>query len=295
MAEKQSHGCASIMDRKIIVLIILISFFSSIAMANDYHFTFSRSYKVNYTTKPRVISVGLRLFDLKKHRNLTPDDVIYNEVLSYSEEEPFGDEHGRSTNVHETVHGINSFIRNHYKIAYKKNLNGFYAGAGKGVLIENPPLKIRDIVPFIPEVVRGYRFNLYFVKQLGDWDDTPTYPIDEWSAYIAGAECAVDDAIRDIKLKEKSDSVSGSLEFSIYCAALALTVKNKCPEYWENNEQFKNVIKYYLIKSEKVFFEGQGLFPSKKQDTLLLNLREHQDAKDLRQLLMSEFDGIFVD
>lgn len=284
------------MDRKIALLLIIIYIFcTSISMANDYHLTFSKTYNVNYTNRPRVISVGLRLFDLKKHRNLDPIDVVYNEVLSYSEDKPFGDEHGRSTNVHETVHGINSVIRNHYKIIHKKNLNGFYAGSGKGVLVENPPLKIRDIVPFIPEAVRGYRFNLYFVKQLGDWDDTPTYPMDEWSAYIAGAECAVDDATRDIQMKEKSDSVSGSLEFSIYCSALALAVKTKCPEYWSTNEQFKNVIKYYLIKSEKVFFEGQHIFPSKKQDILLFNLREHEDAKDLRQLLMSEFDGIFID
>ena len=286
------------MDKTLISFILLFSCLSfNTVFADDYHMTFYKQYYVTYAyaTKPRVISVGLKLFDLKRHRQLPQLDLIYNEVLSYSEDDPFGDEHGRSTNVHETVHGINSRIRNSFKIKYKKNLNGFYAGAGKGVLVENPPIKIRDIVPFIPEVVRGYRYNLYFVKQLGDWDDVPTYPMDEWSAYIAGAECAVDDATRDIKLKEKSDSVSGSLEFSIYCAALALTVKNKCPDYWSENEQFKNIIKYYLIKSEKIFFEGRDFFPSEKQDTLLINLREHRDTIKLRQFLLEDFDGIFVD
>jgi hypothetical protein len=286
------------MDTRLSILVLFISsvFFNS-ATASDYHMTFHKQYYVTYSyvRKPRVVSVGLKLFDLKKHRHLSPTDIIYNEILSYSEEVPFGDEHGRSTNVHETVHGINSKIRNSFKIKYKKNLNGFYAGAGKGILVENPPIKMRDVVPFIPDVVKGYRYNLYFVKQLGDWDDTPTYPMDEWSAYIAGAECAVDDATRDIKLKEKSDSVSGALEFSIYCAALALTVKNKCPDYWSENEQFRNIIKYYLIKSEKVFFEGKGFFPSEKQESLLINLREHKDTLELRQFLLEEFDGIFVD
>jgi len=288
------------MDRyKIIVIFSLFMALSieSVGRTDDYHFVFNKEYNVkySYSNKPRVISVGLRLFDLKKHRDLMPKDIVYNEVLSYSEEVPFGDEHGRSTNVHETVHGINAAIRNKYKIMLKKNLNGFYAGSGKGILVENPPLKIRDIIPFIPEVLRGYRYNLYFVKQLGDWNDTPTYPMDEWSAYVAGAECAVDDAVRDIRLKEKSDSVSGTLEFSIYCSALALAVKTKCRDYWDNNEQFKNVIKYYLIKSEKAFFEGQELFPSPKQDLLLLHLREHKDATELRNFLLLEFDGIFVD
>jgi hypothetical protein len=277
-------------------LLIATQYFSTVK-ADDYLFVYDTSYHTKYqeVSKPRVISIGLRLIELKKHKNILPSDIFYNEVMSYSHEEPFGDKHGRSTNVHETVHGINAWIRNTYKQKYKKNINGFYAGSGRGVLVENPPLTIRDIIPFIPECVRGYRYNLYFVKQLGDWNEVPTYPIDEWSAYISGAECAVDDAIRNLKNKEKSDAVSGALEFSIYCSALALATKTRCKDYWETNEQFRNVINYYLIKSEKVFSEGRDFFPSEKQDTLLLNLREKSETKELREFLLEYFDGIFVD
>jgi len=289
------------MDRiqiiKLIISMILVIQFCSVLKADDYLFVYNASYNTNYkeVSRPRIISVGLKLIELKKHKNIFPSDIFYNEVMSYSIEEPFGDEHGRSTNVHETVHGINSWIRNTYKQKYKKNINGFYAGAGRGVLVENPPLTIRDIVPFIPQSVRGYRYELYFVKQLGDWNDVPTYPIDEWSAYISGAECAVDDAIRNLKTKENSDAVSGALEFSIYCSALALATKTRCKDYWQTNEQFRNVINYYLIKSEKIFSEGRDIFPSKKQDILLLNLREKEETKELREFLLEHFDGIFVD
>lgn len=278
--------------KKIIFFIICFLLIDKYSFSEERYHTFNISYTINKNSE-RSISVGLVLLDIPKYRQLLPDNIIYNEVLSYSKEKPFGDAHGRSTNVHETVHGINNFIRNEQ---YKTNqkINAFYAGAGKAILVENPNIKIQDIVPFIPSVLRGYRYNLYFVKQLGDWNDTPTYPMDEWSAYIAGAECAVDDFEKDIPII-KSDSVSGSLEFSIYCAALALAVKNKDPEYWKNNKQFKNTIQYYLIKSERIFFKGNKIYPFKEQDELLLYLRKHDDAKELRDFLVSEFQGIFVD
>lgn len=246
------------------------------------------------TRKNRVISAGLNLIDLKKHRNLPQDNTVYNEVLSYSESEPYGDAHGRSTNIHETVHGINNVLRNSFKKSLKKNVNGFYAGVGKGIIIDNPSITMRDIIPYIPEILRGYRYKLYFIDQLGDWNDVPTYPMDEWSAYIAGAECAIDDFKHNIPIP-KSDYVSGALEFSIYCTALSMAIKNKDNNFWNNNEQFKNAMKYYLIKSEKIFAEGEELFPADQQTKLLFNLRNHDDAKDIRDFLNIEFDGIFVD
>jgi hypothetical protein len=283
------------------ILNILITIFSIILTVDHKIYGEEHIFKIRNTymthkrvEKTRSISIGLVLVDIPRYKNLQPANLIYNEILSFSKAEPFGDEHGRSTNVHETVHGINNYLRNEYKKLLKKNVNGFYAGAGKGIVVENPNLTIRDIIPNIPNAVRGYRYNLYFIKQLGDWNDVPTYPMDEWTSYIAGAECAVDDTNHSIRIPN-SDYVSGALEFSIYCTALALTVKEKDINYWTNNEQFKNAIKYYLIKSEKVFFEGQEKFPSKKQDELLENLRNHNDAEKLRDFLLTEFEGIFVD
>lgn len=277
--------------KKIIFLIFFIVTINS-SYAETYYHVFNITYTVN-DGGDRSVSVGLVLVDIPVYRELSPADTVYNDILSHSKQKPFGDAHGRSTNAHETVHGINSEIRLEY-VKTKKNINAFYAGAGKGIILENPNLTIRDIVPYIPEILRGYRFNLYFVKQLGHWNDIPTYPMDEWSAYIAGAECAVDDAEKGLPI-EKSDSVSGSLEFSIYCTALALATKNKDPEYWKNNQQFKNAIQYYLIKSERIFFKGREKYPAKEQDMLLDQLRNHDDAKQLRDILLTEFQGVFVD
>lgn len=275
-------------------IILSLIIFQSTCVGTEFFHRFHKRYTIkNNTNSSRTISIGLVLVDIPQYRNVK-NDTFYDETLSYSKNDPFGDEHGRSTNVHETVHSINNQLRNQYKIELKKNINGFYAGNGRGIIIENPNLTIRDIIPYIPDAIRGYRYELYFVKQLGDWNDVPTYPIDEWVSYIAGAECAVDDIEHNIIIP-KSDYVSGSLEFSIYCTALAIAVSKKDPEYWKNNEQFKNAIQYFLIKAEKVFNEGQDKFPSDKQDKLLFNLRNEESTKELRDFLLQEFQGIFVD
>lgn len=279
------------------ILFVLMIGFSNV-YAHGVHHQFPYRYViVKEFSGPgeRIISVGLRLVDIIKYREQKNIDRIYDEILSHSKAEPFGDHHGRSTNAHETVHGINNMLRNDYTKISKKRMNGFYAGAGKGILIEEPSITMKHIIPYIPTVVRGYRFQLYFEKQLGDWNDTPTYPIDEWSAYIAGAECAVDDHVNGNIEEQKADSVSGALEFSIYCTALAMAVKNNDKEYWSSNTQFKYAIKYFLIKSEKVFFEGKESFPSKIQDELLMHLRNHVDTTEMREFLIDEFEGIFVD
>jgi hypothetical protein len=262
------------MDRRTLIISILGLFFISPSLFGG----------------ERVTPIGLKLIKLKRVREL-PETCIYNQVMNYSTSKPFGDVHGRSTNVHETVHGINSYIRNTY---YKENINGLYAGNGYGIKVINPKLKLRQIQNYVPHSLRGYRYNLYFVKQLRYWDDTPTYHLDEWSAYIAGAESAVDDAIQKIVFKEKSDSVSGALEFSIYCTALAMATRDLDKNYWENNLQLKNTINYFLIKAEKVFFEGRDLYPSQAQETLLKNLRENEDAKYIREILISDFQSIFL-
>jgi hypothetical protein len=236
---------------------------------------------------------GLEFIDIPQYREVLPPDMIYNQVISSSKSIPFGDIHGRSSNIHETVHGINNELRNEYKKTYKKNVNAFYAGNRKGIVVENPKIMMMDIIPNIPESLKGYRYNLYFTKQIRHWNDVPTYVVDEWSAYIAGAECAVDDFNRNIP-QSKSDYVSGALEFSIYALCLAITVKENDPNYWINNTQFKEMIRYYLIKSEKTFMEGQQIFPSEQQVKMIKNLKHSADASSLRKFLLTEFDGIFL-
>lgn len=238
---------------------------------------------------------SLDLISIPKYRNLMGGDV-YSDVLNHSKQKPHGDKDGRYTNVHETAHGIHNELRRIYKPLLKKSVNGFYCLNGKCAIIEDPNIKIRHVQRYIPEVLRSSRYKLYLVEQLMYWDDTPTYILDEWNCYVLGAECAVDDS-KNNKSLEKTNAVSGALEFSIYATALAIAVKENDPVFWETNIQFKSFIKYNLIRSERAFSAGADVpeFRNSEQDRLQQALLNHPDSKPIREFLKTEFDGIFVD
>lgn len=244
--------------------------------------------KILSEMEPRSTPIDIDVFLLQEKRKLDSNSV-YNRVTSCFAE-PFGNKHGRSTNVHETVHGINNALSNS-----KSGYRGFYCGMARGLWLKEPDITMLDIIPNIPKTLKGYRYNLYFVSQLKYWGKVALYPVDEWSAYICGAECSVDDYNQNVLTdNNKFDNVSGSLEFSIYCTALAKTVKEKDNKYWKEYPKFKNTIKFFLVRSEKVFFEGKDIFPSAKQDILLNNLKYNKEAKSIRNFLLNEFDGVFI-
>lgn len=227
----------------------------------------------------------------KKNKNI-PDDSVYSDVIS-RQEKPFGNSSGRHVNVHETAHGIHSDLRNEYQKKLGYECNAFYCLNGKAVILKDPNIAIRQIVKNIPQNLRSYRYNLYFVEQLKDWDDMPTYVLDEWNAYVLGSECAVEDYQKGLE-HPKSDAVSGCLDFSIYAIAMAKTVKELDKEYWEENPEFKEFIKYNLERAEKTFKAGKDIFKSSGQDKLLDSFLNDKNSNDLKDFMKSEFGNYFL-
>lgn len=278
------------MSRKILLYLLIVWFCYETNIQYFSNVYGNETYQVKTLSEmaSRSSPLDIDIFELEDKKRLQKTSV-YNYVLtSYSK--PFGNEHGRSTNVHETVHGINSALSNS-----RKGYRSFYCGTGRSVWLKEPNIKMTDIIPNIPDILKEYRYTLYFVSQLKHWEDVGLYPLDEWSAYISGAECAVDDYTQNmLSDKFKSDSVSGALEFSVYCTALAKTVKEKDIKYWNDYPEFKNTIKFFLVRAEKVFFEGRYIFPSERQESLLNILQNNSEAKPVRDFLIQEFDGIFI-
>ena len=251
--------------------------------------------KFNVQNKQREKVVGINFLKTSKYRNINDKNSIYKDIMEHSHDVPFGDSGGRPTNAHETVHGINAQNRNEYFKQLGYRVNALYCLDGNILLVREPKITMRHVIPFVPEKLRSYRWNLYFVKQLPSWNERSTYILDEWVCYISGGKCAVGDYQNGIKV-EKSDSVSGCLDFSIYAIALAMAVKTHDPEYWEQYPEFKETIKYFLIQAEKTLGEGLDIeeFNSTQQDILYKNLLQDPSSIDIRKFVISEFDGIFI-
>lgn len=234
--------------------------------------------------------------EVKTYRK-SEEGTVYGDVISHSKGAPFGDAHGRSTNAHETAHGIHSEIRNEYTAKLKKRVNGFYALKGRGVVIEEPGIKMSHAVKFIPENLRSYRYDLYMVKQLRDWNDTPLYICDEWNAYVLGGKCCVDDVKQGKHKGGWTDGVSGCLDFSIYTIALAMAVKEHDKDYWANHKQFKNWVIWNLKEANTTYLAGHRMkeFQWEKQDKLLKEFLESPGAAKMREFVQAELQGVWLD
>lgn len=224
---------------------------------------------------------------------------VYGDVISHSKDKPYGDQNGRLTNVHETTHGINSYVRNSNSSGRGK-INGFYVLEGRGVVLDEPRLTMEDAKRFVPQTLRADRWQLYMVQQLRHWNDTPTYICDEWVAYTNEAAAAVDD-VRKGRYRSPNgmivDGVYGTLEFSIYTIGLCMAVKEKDPVYWQTNQQFKNFVIWELKNSQKYFLEGRVMkeFRFEKQDRFLLEFLQGRDCEAMRKFVRDELDGAFLD
>ena len=216
--------------------------------------------------------------------------------MSHSEEVPFGDRAGRSTNAHETGHGIHSYLRNKYTAELGKRVNGFYGLSGRGIIVQEPNIRKSQVNRFIPSSVRGYRFPLYLERQK-EWDDTPLYIYDEWNAYVLGGKCCVDDYQARRYKGGNVDGVSGCLEFSIYSVAVCMAVKEHDPAYWESNKQFRAFTIWNLKESYKTFMSGRVMdsFKWDKQDVMLKALLTSSDAEPMRKFMQENLEGVWLD
>jgi hypothetical protein len=232
------------------------------------------------------------LVDIPQQRDLV-DDTVHSDVMAFSVEKPFTSAHGRPTQVHETAHGIHATYRNEFKRKLGKKVNAFYMLKGKIAVVDEPDFLICNVQKHVPVSLRGYRYKLYFVDQLRDWDDTPLYVLDEWTAYICGGESAVSD-FQTRGIKDEFDSVSGCLEFSIYAVSTYLTAKERVPDYVASHPQFRSVLRHNLRRAEDAYEAGRSLFYSSKSESLHDNLQHCDDAEPVRKCLRDEFGGCFL-
>jgi hypothetical protein len=148
---------------------------------------------------------------------------------------------------HETTHGVNSYVRNTYG---KQRQNGFYVGGGQAIVLDEPALRLSDVV--VPTKLRGSRYQLYFVQQQKDWNNEPLYICDEWVAYTNGSTVGLEWQ----GFGNQRDDMISCVEFSGYALSLAATISHLDPGYFKRCPQFKDFLSHELKRSIGVYSKG---------------------------------------
>lgn len=128
--------------------------------------------------------------------------------------------------AHETTHGVNSRVRQ----MYGSGVNAFFVGQGSDAknnafVCREPRLRLSDVLARVPGDLRGGGCALYLGRQQRDWNDQPTYCLDEWTAYVNGATVGFDIGRPEWMELERA------IEFCGYATALVLAVEDIDPGY----------------------------------------------------------------
>ena len=184
-------------------------------------------------------------------------DILSHLPAKYGNQYDVGD---TLTSGHETTHGINAHLRN---TLCQRGEVAFYVGGSKAALMPQPKITLAQIGAEVPANLRGSRYQLYFVQQQRDWNDTPLYCFDEWVAYTNEGGIA-------LELKEQrehTDAAIGQMEFAVYACCALLAIEKHDPAYLRN-EQFREYVAHELIRATTQWRAGQAL-PSFKWDSPL--------------------------
>lgn len=240
-------------------------------------------------------SIELNFYNVPIVSNRIKQNSKYADIINRSRNPVL--EHDKDTNGHETTHMIQADLRNNKNRAvnYRQRFNSFYLIGGKGIDFPEPRMRKRDVVKYVPQVLREYRFPTYVSGQTA-WDDTPLYLVDEWCAYMNGAEIAIEEYHSGRHDGTKYDAVKGVLEFSVYCTSLCMSIRDNDPEYWKNNVEFKEFMKRQLKRSYAIFNEGIKIdaFQGYRQNEYLERLRKDPSCESIRKFLTEEFDGTWL-
>lgn len=192
------------------------------------------------------------------------NDSYYASVMNYYS--PAHTSNARSTNAHETAHFICAQLRQRHR-----GLSAFYIGKGAYVTLTEPNFKLEVVRNYLPQSLRGYRYQLYLVQQTRYWNDKPLYILEELVCYIHGGRVCVDDIIHKRYNEGGSDGVSGCFEFSLYLTALYRCILDRDPLYLEREPQFAPLFEIITTEASGTFMAGKDFreMRSPSQDKLL--------------------------
>lgn len=211
-----------------------------------------------------------------------------------------------TSSVHELSHGIASEIRNSrvsfstlddpppgdsYKVMLQPvgaqgRTNGFYLLEDRAIVLEEPNIRKKDCIKYIPPSMRDYRYKLYVQGQTA-WDDTPLYIFDEWIAYANGAACVID---LDTNYKDGStDYIYGPVEFIAYAVGIlmAADAANSL------NQKLIDFSLWHFDRVVKLYTAGIKILPWAAADKCMDKLKNSPDCKDIRDFLLNKIGFSF--
>jgi len=150
---------------------------------------------------------------------------------------------------HETTHGVNSRIREEFKVD-----NGYYLLDDRCFTISDPNFTLREVAEAVPQDKRGRMYNLYLVEQSQYWNNKPLYVFDECTAYINGTIVGI-----ELNKSDRAvDSYLRSREMFYYCRVAQEIARKRNFKEQKSLESFVSVLYNQRLEKIKIKKKKKG-------------------------------------
>lgn len=192
---------------------------------------------------PQNISSGWH--DLQPCREVSLSSKTLSDIESHIRESAarIYRDHDPITSAHELTHGINSETRQQTGA----RTNAFYCLNNNVFICREPRLRKSDVCRYVPQNVRGDVWGLYMTGQ-NEWENTPTYILDEWVAYINGAITG-----REVASSNRNTDydIRHCIEFAGYASALLVAIEQLDPSY-PDKQRLEDFIAYNVKRTMRL-------------------------------------------
>ncbi len=191
-------------------------------------------------------------------------------------------------------HGISSHLRFAYNVTGKP-ANGLYLMQDRATLVVEPKIHLTDIAPRVPASLRGARWQSAVVGPAKDWNDTPTFVLEQWIASTNGSEVGIDLVKQGLWGTTVRDAVGGTFELNLYAFAFGLAVEELDPTYFAENPLTRELLAWNTERAMRLFAEGSQMppFTNLAQEDLATKWKTAADAAPLRNFARKLFGGSY--
>lgn len=222
--------------------------------------------------------------EYKPVANFCNENTFYCDIVNHYHERLSYD--SLMTISHEACHMIHSDLRQKHE-----GKPALYIGGNKYIFFSNPKMTKDRIAQFVPDDLRGSRFQLYIAGSK-DWSDFPNYVLDEAQAYITGFTVGVE-LVESGKYREgNTDYIMSIIEFSIYALALVHAIDKFDKPYYEREPEFIKYIGWFLRRSRSLYNKGVLMkeFSWTNMDKYVLKFQQ----SIFKDTLKTRFGGVWL-
>lgn len=157
---------------------------------------------------------------------------------------------------HETTHGINGDLTNRNVVFGPDGRHiheWFYCLEGRAIGFSNPRFGIAEARALVPGELHGQLWSyLTSANTYRYYARRPLYLVDEWVAYVNGAEVWHDQRKYNPGFNRNGDGVFGVESFVPYMLALCLAIEQHDPDYLRREPAFQEFMAFNLRRSQRV-------------------------------------------